>query len=255
MTTGNSLIMKLYRIYHILFIFALFGCTKQPKGDMAKIGDPQQADHLDEGIRYEIDTVNSIVTWVGTKPSGRHNGIFKIKEGYITVSKKDSQQVENKSSQFAYRLNNAEIIIDLRTVDILDLKHNPDEYDELLDHLKSKDFFHVQKYPEARFELDSCEKIEKDSTEREENELTNIDPTHIMKGNLTFRGNTESVKFPVRLDMRNLKLEASAKFTINRTSWNINFLDKNDPVAWTKDSYINNIVNVGFEILAFSTEL
>jgi len=246
--------MKFNLLPYILIILTFTGCTDHPNSDMAKISDPEQVKPLSEGIRYEIDTATSLVTWVGTNPTGRHNGIFKIEEGWITVIKNDSQQVENKNEQLTNNIRHAQITIDIRSVDILDLKPDLQQYNKLLRHLKSKDFFQVQKYPVATFELISVQEIKKDSTERESNEFTIIDPTHMIKGNLTIKGITKGVEFPVRLDMRNLKIEASAKFNIDRTAWNINYLDENDPVARTKDSFINNIVNIGFEILAFSQD-
>jgi polyisoprenoid-binding protein YceI len=244
--------MKANFFYYFFILLSITGCTKQPKSDMAKISDPEQVQPLGEGERFVIDTATSIITWVGTKPTGRHNGIFKIKEGFITVIKNDSQQVNENNRQFIGQIKHAQIIIDISSVDILDLKHNPLQYDKLLKHLKSKDFFQTDKFPIATFELTFCEKIEKDSIVRESNEFTLIDPTHMVRGNFTLKGNTKSIEFPVRLDMRNLKVEVSAKFNIDRTAWNINYLNENDAVAKAKDSFINNIVNIGFEILAFS---
>jgi polyisoprenoid-binding protein YceI len=71
-----------------------------------------------------------------------------------------------------------------------------------------------------------------------------------MNGNLTIKGITLNVEFPVRADYRNLRFEASAKFNINRMDWDIKYKDENDPAARATDSFIHNIVNVGFEIIA-----
>jgi polyisoprenoid-binding protein YceI len=234
------------------------GCTQQPKSDMARISGPEDLPTASSGTTYEIDTATSLVTWVGTNPTGRHNGIFKIKNGSITVSNNDSQmdsQLVNDQEKLNHnQINLARITIDIKSVDILDLKHDRVQYNKLLKHLKSDDFFQADKYPEAIFELISIEKIEEDTTKSMNKKFTLINPTHQMKGNLTIKGITKSIEFPVRLDVRNLKLEASAKFNIDRTAWDINHLNENDPVAKTRDSFINNIVNVGFEIIAYSKD-
>jgi len=245
-----SFIMKFKILYHFLFILALLNCTREPKSDMANIGEERVVESAKKGISYEIDTSASLVTWVGTKPTGRHNGIFRIKSGTINVVEETIDSTTNKKSE--KRINSANIIIDISTIDILDLKHDPVQYRKLLNHLKSKDFLSIEEFPIATFELISIKLLDKDSTERIENEFTIIDPTHTITGNLTIKGITKSIEFPVKIDMRNLKVEASARFNINRTVWDIDYLNENDAVARVKDSFINNIVNVGFEILAFS---
>ena len=250
--------MRNWFLLYIIIILSFAGCTREPKGDMARIGEPGEIQKLQEGTIYKIDTATSIITWVGANPTERHNGIFKIKDGDITVSivenLADSQAVNLTVKKDPDQINQARIIVNVNSVDILDLKHDRVQYNKLLRHLKSEDFFETDKFPEAIFELISIEKIEEDTTAEINNEFTIINPTHRIKGNLTIKGVTKSIEFPVRLGIINLKLEASAKFNIDRTVWGINNLDKNDPVAKTKDGFINNIVNVGFEIIAYSQD-
>ncbi|MBR9998800.1 MAG: YceI family protein [Cyclobacteriaceae bacterium] len=246
--------MKFAFLYHLCLFLAIAGCTKQPKGEMAKISDPENVSRKPEGTIYKIDTATSIVTWIGTNPTSRHNGIFKIRDGSVNVVKRDSMGSENQELKTYTTINNAQLTIDITSLDILNLKPDPEQYKELLKYLESEDFFHTEKFPDALFELISIREIEKDSTERINDEFTIIDPTHLIRGNLTMKGITKSIEFPARVDMRNRKLEASAKFNIDRTVWNINYMDETDLVARTKDGLIDHIVNVGFEILAYSQE-
>ncbi len=250
--------MRNWVLLYIFIILTVTGCTRDPKSDIVRIGEPGEIKTLNEGITYKIDTATSIITWVGTNLTERHNGIFKIKEGSITVSRvenqPDSQAVSLPPKKDVDRIIQARIVVSINSVDILDLKHDRAQYDKLLRHLKSDDFFQSEKFPEAIFELTAIEKIEKDSVESINNEFAIINPTHRVIGNLTIKDITKSIEFPVRLGLVNLKLEASAKFNIKRTDWGINPLDNNDPVARTKDSLINNIVNVGLEIIAYSQE-
>jgi len=218
---------------------------QEPKSDNAIVGEALPVEEKNEGRIYTIDTSQSILTWIGTKPTGRHNGLIKIKSGSITILEEES---DLKQKQFT--ILNALISIEMSSVEVLDLKDNLLQLEKLENHLHSEDFFDSEVFPEAEFELISFEPIKEDSVEREENKYTIIDPTHIMNGNLTIKGKTLNVEFPVKADYRNLRFEASAKFNINRTDWEINYKDENDPVARATDSFIHNIVNVGFEIIA-----
>lgn len=230
---------------YIILLLILTACLQEPKSDTAIIGEAQPVEEKIEGIVYTIDTLNSIITWVGTKPTGRHNGLIKIKNGSIRIIEEPSETSRKKFS-----ILNAHISIDMSTAEVLDLVDNPVQLDKLQRHLHSRDFFDTDTYPEAEFEFVSLKPIEEDTVERAPNDFTIIDPTHILNGNLTIKGKTLNVEFPVKTDYRNLKLEASAKFNIDRTKWGINYKDENDPLARATDSFIHNIVNVGFEIIA-----
>jgi polyisoprenoid-binding protein YceI len=221
------------------------GCMQEPKSDNAVIKEALPIEEKNVGVEYKIDTSNSLVTWVGTKPTGRHNGLIRISSGSITILEEDT---DRRIKQF--NINNAKIIIDMESVKVLDLVDDPLQRDKLENHLRSEDFFDTKTYETAEFELISFEPIEDDSLVREENKYTIIDPTHTMNGNLTIKGKTFNIEVPVKADYRNLKFEASAKFNIDRTVWNITYKDENDPVARATDGFIHNIVNVGFEIIA-----
>lgn len=231
-------------IYIVTFL-SVAGCMQEPKSDNAVIKEALPVEEKNVGVEYKIDTSNSLVTWVGTKPTGRHNGLIRISSGSITILEEDT---DRRIKQF--NINNAKIIIDMESVKVLDLVDDPLQRDKLENHLRSEDFFDTKTYETAEFELISFEPIEDDSLVREENKYAIIDPTHTMNGNLTIKGKTFNIEVPVKADYRNLKFEASAKFNIDRTVWNITYKDQNDPVARATDGFIHNIVNVGFEIIA-----
>lgn len=231
-------------IYLVTFL-SVTGCMQEPKSDQAVVKEALPVEEKNLGIVYKIDTTNSLVTWVGTKPTGRHNGLIRIRSGSITILEEDTNRRIKKFS-----ISNAKIIIDMETVKVLDLMDDPLQREKLENHLLSEDFFDTKTYETAEFELISFEPIENDTLVREENKYTIIDPTHTMSGNLTIKGKTFNIEVPVKADYRNLKFEASAKFNIDRTLWNITYKDENDPVARATDGFIHNIVNVGFEIIA-----
>jgi polyisoprenoid-binding protein YceI len=250
--------MRNWQIFLFFILLWISGCSGEPEGEKEGIDDLAKIRASRERTTYKIDTATSIITWVGSSETDRHNGIFKIKEGSIILvslqNPADSQSVNLPTKKDLDQIREAHVTINVNSMDILDLKHDPARYSKLLKHLKSDDFFHTEKYPEATFELTAIEPIKKDSVDRTENEFNIIDPTHRIKGNLTIKGVTQSIEFPVRLGLINLKLEASAKFNIDRTNWGISQPEKKDSVYRSGDGLINNIVNLGFEIIAYSQD-
>ena len=61
----------------VLLLFVA-SCTEKPKSDVATITEPVIVTDQPEGVVYHIDTSTSIITWIGTNPTGRHNGIIRI---------------------------------------------------------------------------------------------------------------------------------------------------------------------------------
>ena len=232
----------------ILFIYIIIsGCTREPKSDVATISHAEKAETLNDGKLYVIDTGKSLITWVGTKPTGRHNGIIRLKEGDISILEEKDKKKKLKKIINITKVN---AIIDMNTVDVVDLTDNPTQYRKLKNHLHSEDFFNTSEFPEAEFNLISLIPFAKDSLFREDNGYTIMNPTHSVKGNLTIKDTTLAIQFPAKIDLRNSRLVVSAKFNIDRTNWNINYLNENDPVARAKDGFIHNIVHVSVDIIA-----
>jgi polyisoprenoid-binding protein YceI len=139
----------------------------------------------------------------------------------------------------------------MESIDILDLKYDPVQYNRLLKHLKSADFFNIEKFPKAQFELLSAEPMKKDTLFTDRSDIAVIEPTHIVKGNLTIKDNTQEITFPVRFDIRNLKLEISAKFDLRKAGWKTQLRNPGSP---SDTDMILNIRSLGFEIISFSEE-
>jgi polyisoprenoid-binding protein YceI len=82
--------------------------------------------------------------------------------------------------------------------------------EKLNGHLKSPDFFDAEKYPKATFQSTS---IVEGSSE--------AGKTHTVTGDLTMRGVTKSVTFPMKLEVTDDRVTGEAEFAINRMDWNI----------------------------------
>jgi polyisoprenoid-binding protein YceI len=113
----------------------------------------------------------------------------------------------------------------MTTIDNLDLQ---DQWKELFEgHLRSPDFFDVEKYPEAYFEITSSEKQ---------------DATIFVTGNLTLKDTTKSITFPIQIKEEGENLRINAFFSINRKLWGIAFPGK-------PDDLIQDIVDIKLDLV------
>ncbi|TKC07177.1 YceI family protein [Pedobacter frigoris] len=83
---------------------------------------------------------------------------------------------------------------------------------ELENHLKSDDFFSVNKYPKAKFTITKIKK-EKDAPPGE----------RLITGDLTIKDITHPVTFPASISFTKNSMKTSTKFKIDRTKWGIKF--------------------------------
>ena len=240
-------------IFILSLSILIISCTQNPKGTDALAGEPlTNTEDINKGTKYFIDPSSSVVTWIGSRPVKQHNGTIGIEEGYIAV---DGSSIIG-----------GEIIMDLPSLDIKDLKKDSESYDKLKNHLMSEDFFLVDSFPRAQFELialvpyDSMVEISDKDEYPSENtpallsEFMVKNPTHSVTGNLTLRGITKSITFPAAILFRNDKIFAEAKFNIDRTEWNVKYDDESSVLDKAKDKFIYNTVNVGFSLQAQKEE-
>lgn len=161
-----------------------------------------------DGTPYAVDSTSTI-TWTGSKPTGKHTGTFKIKDGTLNV--KDGA------------LKGGTFIIDINSLNNKDLAGDAESKGKLEGHLKSPDFFDVAKYPTAKFEITGVE-VNTDSTKKE--------ITHIIKGNLTLKDSTKNIAIPARVTIDAKSINASADFSIDRTLWGMNYKGPDNPQDW-----------------------
>ena len=134
---------------------------------------------------------------------------FKVKHMMITTVtgsfKEFSSEVETQGDDFS----TAKIKFQAATSSVFT---NSDQRDQ---HLRSADFFDVEKYPELKFESTSLEKVD--------------DESFTLNGNLTIRDITKPVKLDVEVGgigkdpWGNLKAGFSLTGKINRKEWGLNW--------------------------------
>jgi polyisoprenoid-binding protein YceI len=103
-------------------------------------------------------------------------------------------------------------VLDMSTITNLDLQD--EGWRGLLHrHLKSEDFFDVERYPTATFELRSAAAIAG---------ATPGTPNMEIAGSLTVKGTTRSICFPAMIAAQeDGSIKAHAAFDLDRTLWNV----------------------------------
>ena len=153
----------------------LAACNNSSDAEKATTSETQEVKTAD-GSAYTLDSATTI-SWTGFKPTGKHNGIFKVSEGSLLV--KDNT------------LTGGRFTIDIKSLVNHDMATDAENKGKLEGHLKSPDFFDVAKYPTAKFEITSAEPLASD------NSSLLKDATHLIKGNLTLKDSTKNISFPI----------------------------------------------------------
>jgi len=110
---------------------------------------------------------------------------------------------------------------------------------KLIGHLKSADFFNVEKYPTAKFEIGkmtpNTKAVGKDN--------------YNVTGKLTIKGITKDVTFPATVVIAGSKLTANADFKLDRTLWDIKY-NSGKFFDSLGDKMIHDDFDIKFEIAA-----
>ncbi len=147
-----------------------------------------------------VDTAQSQVQWVGKKVTGQHNGTVALKSGQI--------ELDGRS------LKGGKFEIDMTSIKVEDVK-DADSNGKLTGHLKSDDFFGVDKNPVSTFVITSVKPLgaKKDAAGN----------THEITGNLTIKGATHPVTFPAKIEIAKDQAKAAGKLVIDRTKFDIKY--------------------------------
>ncbi len=146
---------------------------------------------------YKVDTEKSVIEWVGRNPNTRHFGTLRLSEGSISI--------RDGSITGSFTL-------DMQSIVNHSLAGDP--LREVLEaHLASDDFFFVQRFPMARFTIQSGHFVE---------EPTLSAPNVRVMGDLELRGLKRDIAFDATLNnLADGAFVAEAHFDIDRTQWEI----------------------------------
>lgn len=150
---------------------------------------------------FKLQPQLSTLGWVGKKVTGQHSGNVQFKEGTLQVS---GNQIVG--GLFTVDMNS------LKVEDIKDAETNG----KLMGHLRSDDFFSIEKNPTATFKITKVTPMKADASG---NNAT-------ITGDLTIKGITKPVSFPAKAGVKGDLASASGTATIDRTKFDIKYGSK-----------------------------
>ena len=172
-------------------------------------------------IKYTADLTASSIAWIGTKPTGKHNGTIAIESGVITVN---NGNIESGS-----------FLIDMNSIVDLDMPVDSKGNGRLVGHLKSADFFDVEKFPNAAFEITGVSEQEGKT---------------MLSGNLTMKEKKNNVTFPISVTSNgNTYTITSETFTIDRSKWDVKYQSKSF-FSDLGDKFIENDIELQITVSA-----
>ncbi len=140
------------------------------------------------------------ITWIGSKIGSSHNGTINLKKGFFLLDKKRN-------------VSGCHIEIDMSSIKNKDIKSK--KYNKkLVNHLKNKDFFDVEKHPLATFH---CSKVISEKKAK---------TSHVFSGTMTIRGVSQKADIPVMLSKKGKGYLLKANLKINRTDYGIKYNSK-----------------------------
>jgi len=142
---------------------------------------------------FKVNTAASTAKWEGRKLGGSHHGELLIKDGSLNVEKD--------------ALTGGSVEIDMASLKDLDLT-DAETNAKLVNHLKSDDFFSVEKHPTSTLKITKVEK-KGDKT--------------FVTGDLTIKGITHPVTFPAEVKIEKNGVKAKGEMSVDRTLYDIKF--------------------------------
>ncbi len=141
--------------------------------DKPVTNEVSEVETTQDGTMYQVDTQESHIEWKGFKvfksENTSHFGTIRFESGEITM--KDGM------------LESGKFVADMNSLENEDLKNDAEQKAKLEGHLKSGDFFEVETYPTATYEIT---KVTSGVTG---------DYNTMIDGNLTLKGVTQPVSF------------------------------------------------------------
>ncbi|MEC5394925.1 YceI family protein [Bergeyella sp. RCAD1439] len=166
--------MRIRSILSIMaFAFGLASVSVSCGKDKPVSDDTLPIEAVSEGERYVLDTLGSRVEWKGFKvfksENTSHFGELKFESGEVSV--KDGHLVGGR------------FVASMASLVSVDLQREPDKKAKLESHLKNEDFFEVERFPTASYQITKVLPSE------------GGDYNTVLEGSMTIKGITLPVSF------------------------------------------------------------
>lgn len=162
-------------------------------------GEPGKETGPKTSATMYVDPAKSQLIWTARKVGGEHTGTVNIAKGMLHIE--------------GNKLVRGEFVMDMTSMTDTDIT-NEMMNDKLTNHLKSEDFFSVEKYPTSIFTITKVVPIV--GAKAGETNYT-------ITGDLSIKGIIKSITFPATVNIKDNTLGATATFEIDRTQWDIKY--------------------------------
>ena len=151
---------------------------------------------------WKVDAEQSAVKWEGGKKlvTTTHHGTVKVKSG----------ELQAKGDE----ITGGRVDIDMTSIADEDLSASPKDQSKLVGHLKSKDFFSIEEFPTANFKITSMKPMKS---------VAPGGATHEVTGDLTIKGKSNPVTFPMTVTKSGDMATATGMMTFDRTKYDIRY--------------------------------
>lgn len=171
----NAETMKKRFLIILATIFAVYGLNAQKK--------------------YTADPSATVIDWKGDKKIGSfHVGTIDLKSGWLNVE--------------GNALTGGEFVVDMNSIKNSDIKDD-NMRGKLIGHLKSEDFFGVEKFPVSKLVINGSSKIEGGKA--------------LVKGTLTVKEATHPVEFTVTESKNGAASTYTAEIVFDRSLYDVRF--------------------------------
>lgn len=141
-----------------------------------------------------VNKTESTVTWKAAKVTGEH-------WGYVPISDAKLDYANGKITGGSFEMD----MVNLTVEDLTD----PKSKGNLTNHLKSDDFFSVEKFNKSTFKITSAK--------------TSNGTDYTIAGTLTIKGISQPISFPAKASVAGNKLTATGQITFDRTKFDIKY--------------------------------
>jgi polyisoprenoid-binding protein YceI len=145
-----------------------------------------------------VNKTESTITWKASKVTGEHWGYVPLSDAQLDVT--------------AGKITGGSFEMDMTNLTVEDLT-DPKSKGNLTNHLKSDDFFSVEKFNKSTFKITDAK--------------TSNGTDYTITGDLTIKGITQSISFPAKATVAGNKLTATGAITFDRTKFDIKYRSSN----------------------------
>lgn len=139
--------------------------------------------------KLQADVQKTKLEWLGEKVLGKHTGTIQLQSGWLTWNNN--------------RITSGEFLIDMKTI------RDDDGLTNLEKHLRSDDFFSVEKFPVSKLVITGSDSFEKG--------------TATVKGNLTIKGITNPIEFTATVQKKDDGTWFYSNIIVDRTKYDVRY--------------------------------